>query len=65
MRSCQAEHVAQKARKEAETKVREKAKKRRVTKKEEKKKRTLEYLQQLQDKVLAEDAALLKSTEEF
>ena len=39
-----AECVAQKARKEAEAKVKEKAKQRRIAE-EEKKKRTLEYLQ--------------------
>jgi len=48
--------VAQKARKEA------KAKKKRIM--EKKKKKMLEYLQQLWDKVLAEDTALLESTEE-
>jgi len=42
-----AEHVAQKARKEAKAKVREKAKRRKVAEEEKKKKRTLEYLQQL------------------
>jgi len=50
-----AEHAAQKARKEAETKAREEAEKRRVAEEKKKKKRTLEYLQQLQDKVLEED----------
>jgi len=39
--------VTQKARKEAEAKVRKEAKKRRVVKEEKKKKRTLEYIQQL------------------
>ena len=35
----------------------------RVAEKEKKKKRTLEYLQQLQDEMLEEEAALLKGTE--
>ena len=48
--------MAQKAKKKAE------AKKRRIMEKK-KKKKMLEYLQQLWDKVLAEDAALLESTE--
>jgi len=39
-----AEHTAQKARKKAEAKTREKAKRRRVAKEEKKKKRMLEYL---------------------
>ena len=42
----QAKHVAQKARKEAEAKIREEVKKRRITEKK-KKKKMLEYLQQL------------------
>ena len=46
---CQAEHAAQKAREEAK-------KRRVVKKKKKKKKRILEYLQQLQNKILAEDA---------
>jgi len=42
----QAKHMAQKARREVETKAREKAKRKRVAeKKKKKKKRTLEYLQ--------------------
>jgi len=44
-----------------EAKTREKAKKRRITE-EKKKKKTLEYLQQLWDEVLAEDATLLEGT---
>jgi len=47
VKSRQAEHVAQKTRKEAETKAREEAERRRVVEEEKKKKRTLEYLQQL------------------
>ena len=50
-----AKHTAQK--------IREEAKRRRVAEKKEKK-RTLEYLQQLQDKVLEEEAIPLESTEE-
>ena len=41
---CQAECAAQKARRKAETKVREEAKRKRVVEKDKKKKRTLEYL---------------------
>jgi len=63
----QAKHVAQKARKETETeaKVRKEAKRKRVAEEKKKKKRTLEYLQQLQDKVLEEEATLLESIEGF
>jgi len=53
--------MAQKVRKKAKAKVREEAKRRRVVK--EKKKRTLEYLQQLWNKVLEEEAALLEGAE--
>ena len=42
---CWAEHVAQKARKEAEAKVRKEAERRRVAKKKKKKKKMLEYIQ--------------------
>ena len=62
MKSHQAEYVAQKIRKKVEAKVREKAK-RRITEEKKKKKRTLEYLQQLWDKVLVEDAVLLEGAE--
>jgi len=55
--------VTQKARKKAKAKARKKAKKRRIAEKEEKKK-ILEYLQQLWDKVLAENATFLEGTEE-
>jgi len=58
-----AEHAAQKARKETEAKAREEAKRRRVVEEEEKKKRTLEYLQQLWNEVLEEEAVFLESTE--
>ena len=61
---CQTEHMAQKARREAEAKAREKAKRGRVVEEKKWKKRTLEYLQQLQDKVFEEDTTLLESTEE-
>ena len=61
---CQAEHMAQKARREAKAKARKKAKRRKVVEEKKWKKRTLEYLQQLQDKVFEEDATLLESTEE-
>jgi len=44
VKSCQAKHTIQKARKEAEAKVREEAERKRVVK-EEKKKRMLKYLQ--------------------
>ena len=56
--------MTQKARKKAKAKTREEVKKKRIVEKEEKKK-MLEYLQQLWDKVLAEDATLLEGTEEF
>ena len=59
----QAEYVAQKARKKAETKVREEVKRRRVAEEEEKKKKMLEYFQQLWNKMLKEEAALLEDVE--
>ena len=43
--------------------MREEAEKRRIAKEKKKKKRTLEYIQQLWDKMLAEDATLLEDTE--
>ena len=55
--------VAQKARREAEAKAKEEAERQRVAEEEKKKKRTMEYLQQLQDEVLEEDAALLEGAE--
>ena len=58
-----AEHAAQKARKEAEAKVREEAKRRRVIEEKKKKKRILKYLQQLWNEMLKEDTTLLKSAE--
>jgi len=57
-------YAAQKARREAEKKARKKAKRQRVVEKKKKKKRTLEYLQQLWDKVLEKEAALLEGAEE-
>jgi len=51
--------VAQKARREAEAKAKKEAEKRKIAK--EKKK--LEYIQQLQDEVLEEEAALLEGAE--
>jgi len=65
VKSHWAEHVTQKARKEAEAKVRKEAKKRRVVKEEKKKKRTLEYIQQLQNEMLEKDTTILEGTEEF
>ena len=58
-----AEHVAQKARREVEAKAKEEAERQRVAEEEERKKRMVEYLQQLQDKVLEEEAALLEGAE--
>ena len=60
---CQAERVAQKARREAEAKAKEEAERQRVVEEEERKKRMMEYLQQLQDEVLEEEAALLEGAE--
>ena len=57
------EHAAQKARREAEARAKEEAKRQRVAEEEERKKRTREYLQQLQDKVLEEEATLLEGAE--
>ena len=45
MKLCWAEHMAQKARREAEAKAKEEAERQRVVEKEERKKRTIEYLQ--------------------
>ena len=64
-RLCQAEHMAQKARREVEEKAQEEAKKQRVAEEEKKKKRTLEVLQHLWDEVLEEEAALLEGAEGF
>jgi len=46
-RLCQAECIAQKARREAEEKAWEEAEKQRVAEEEERKRRTVEYLQRL------------------
>ena len=62
---CQAKRVAQKARREAEAKAKEEAERQRVAEEEKRKKRTMEYLQQLRDKVLAKEAILLEGAEEF
>jgi len=58
-----AERVAQKARREVEAKAKEEAERQRVAEEEERKKRTREYLQQLRDEVLEEEAALLEGAE--
>ena len=59
-----AEHIAQKARREVEEKAWEEAERQRVAEEEERKRRMMEYLQQLWDKVLEEEAALLEGAEE-
>ena len=56
------EHMAQKVRREVETKVKEEAKRQRFVE-EEKKRKNLEYIYQLQDKVLVEDTTLLEGAE--
>jgi len=48
--------MAQKAKKEVEEKIKEKAERQRVVKEEKRKRRTVKYLQQLRDKVLKEEA---------
>jgi len=58
-----AECAAQKARREVEEKVWEEAERQRVVEKEKRKKKTIEYLQQLWDEVLEEEAALLEKAE--
>ena len=58
-----AERAAQKARRETEARAKEEAKRQRVTEEKERKKRTMEYLQQLRDEVLEEEAALLEGAE--
>ena len=60
MKLHRAECAAQKARREVEEKAREEAKRQRVVEEEKKKKKMLEYLQQLQNKVLEEEVALLE-----
>jgi len=56
--------MAQKARREAEEKVWEEAERQRVIEEEKRKRRTVEYLQWLWDKVLKEEATLLKGAKE-
>ena len=58
-----AEHVAQKARREAEEKAWEEAERQRVAEEEKRKRRMVEYLQRLWDEVLEEEAALLEGAE--
>jgi len=58
-----AEHTAQKARREAEAKAKKEAERQRVAEEEERKKRMMEYLQQLWDEVLEEEATLLEGAE--
>ena len=61
--SVDAEHIAQKARREVEAKAKEEAERQRVAEEEERKKRTMEYLQQLRDEMLEEEATLLEGAE--
>ena len=63
MKLRQAKCITQKARREVEAKAKEEAKRQRVAEEEEKKKRMMEYLQQLWDKVLEEEATLLEGAE--
>ena len=65
VRLHQAKHATQKARREAEEKARKETKRQKVVKEKKKKKRILEYLQQLWDEVLEEEAALLEGAEGF
>ena len=65
VRLHQAKHTTQKVRREAEEKARKEAKRQIVIEEKKKKKRTLEYLQQLWDEMLEEEAALLEGAEEF
>ena len=58
-----AECAAQKARREAEAKAKKEAERQRVAEEEERKKRMMEYLQQLWDEVLEEEATLLEGAE--
>ena len=58
--ACYVECAAQKVRKVVKAKVRKESEKWRIMKK--KKKKQLEYLQQLQDKVLVENVTLLEDT---
>ena len=56
------EHVAQKARREVEAKAKKETKKQRIV---EEKKKKLEYIQQLWNEVIVEDATLLEGSERF
>jgi len=58
-----AERAAQKARREVEARAKEETERQRVAEEEERKKRMVEYLQQLWDEVLEEEAALLEGAE--
>ena len=60
---CQAKYMAQKARREVEEKTKEKAEKQKVAEEKERKRRMVEYFQQLWDKMLEEEAALLERAE--
>jgi len=60
-----AERMAQKARREVEEKAQEEAERQRVAEEEERKRKMVEYLQQLQDKMLEEEATLLEGAEGF
>jgi len=55
----QAEYAAQKAKREVEVKAKEEAKKQRIVEEKEK----LEYIQQLWNKMLEEEATLLEGAE--
>ena len=63
MEAYHVECMAQKARREVEAKAKEEAKRRRIVEKKKKKKKKLEYIQQLQDKMIVENATLLEGTE--
>jgi len=60
---CQAECMAQKARREAEEKVWKEAERQRVVERKERKGRTMEYFQRLWDEMLEEEAILLEGAE--
>jgi len=60
---CQTEHAEKKARREAEKKAWKEAKRQRVVEDKKRKRRTMEYLQQLQNKVLEEEATLLEGAD--
>ena len=64
-KSYRAECATQTAKREAEEKAQEETKRQRVVEEEKRKKRIMEYLQQLQDKVLEEEAALSEKTEGY